>query len=195
MHSTVRTSTWSASSSAGGRVCGVTVSSPVRGPIVSASRTSTQPLGVFHVVTRLLVPGSYTRADGTLMPNGPTLNDPAPRSSRDPNTLGESKLGTQSQSMEPSGATSAPVWQFDRNAYSAIGVNGDGAAALCGARAGTFSARLPLPDAGLGLTVVMTPPTGRASGRVPRPDGRPRRAPKTLARIRAPAEVSRAAAA
>ena len=29
-----------------------------RGPIVSASRTTTQPVGVFHVVTSTLVPGS-----------------------------------------------------------------------------------------------------------------------------------------
>ena len=48
----------SASSSAGGRVWGVTVSRPVDGPIVSASRTTTQPDGVFHVVTSTFVPGS-----------------------------------------------------------------------------------------------------------------------------------------
>ena len=72
MHSIVRTSRWSPSSSAGGRVCGVTVSSPVRGPIVSASRTTTQPLDVCQVVTSVLVPGSYVRAAGTPMPNGPT---------------------------------------------------------------------------------------------------------------------------
>ena len=58
MHSTVRTSRWSASSSAGGRVCGVTVSSWSVGPIVNASRTTTQPDGVFQVVTRTFVPGS-----------------------------------------------------------------------------------------------------------------------------------------
>ena len=63
---------WSASSSAGGLVCGVTSSSPVRGPMVSASRTSIQPCGVFHVVFRTFVPGSYTRAVGWLIPNGPT---------------------------------------------------------------------------------------------------------------------------
>src|SRR4051812_27649092 len=34
--------------------------------------------------------------------------------------------------MPPSGATSAPVWQLDRNAKSAIGGNGDGDAALRG---------------------------------------------------------------
>ena len=50
------------------------------------------------------------------MPNGPSRKDPAWRSSSVPKTLGESKRGTQSQSTEPSGATSAPVWQFDRNA-------------------------------------------------------------------------------
>ena len=55
---TVRTSKWSASSSAGGRVCGVISSSPRLGPIVSASRTTAQPLWVFQVVTSTLVPGS-----------------------------------------------------------------------------------------------------------------------------------------
>ena len=44
--------------------------------------------------------------------------------------LGESNLGTQSQSIAPSGAINAPVWQSDRKAYSAIGGNGDGIAAL-----------------------------------------------------------------
>src|SRR3954471_4146997 len=90
------------------------------------------------------------------MPNGPSRNDPASRSSRDPNTLGESKLGTHSQSSDPSDATSAPVWQFDRNAYSAMGGKGDGAAALCGARACSVSTGLPLPAARLVLTEVMT---------------------------------------
>src|SRR5436190_7067881 len=67
------------------------------------------------------------------MPNGPSRKVPAWRSSRVPNTLGESKRGTQSQSIAPSGATSAPVWQLDRKAYCAIGGKGDGAAALWGA--------------------------------------------------------------
>jgi hypothetical protein len=49
---------WSASSSAGGRVCGVIESSCAHGPIVSASRTTIQPDGVFHVVLRTFVPGS-----------------------------------------------------------------------------------------------------------------------------------------
>src|SRR3954451_18505345 len=144
MHSTHRTSRCWASSSAGGRVCGVIVSSQRRGPIVSASRTTIQPPGACHVVTSVFVPGSYWREDGTLTPNGPTRKDPAWRSSSIPNTLGESKLGTHSQSIAPSGATSALVWQFDRNAYSAIGGKGDGAAALCGA-AGVVSAVLMTP--------------------------------------------------
>ena len=50
------------------------------------------------------------------MPNGAKRNMPASRSSSVPNTLGESNRGTHSQSTEPSGATSAPVWQSDRNA-------------------------------------------------------------------------------
>ena len=68
------------------------------------------------------------------MPKGPSRNAPAPRSSRLPNTLGESKRGMQSQSIAPSDAISAPVWQSERNAYSSMGGNGDGAAALCCAR-------------------------------------------------------------
>ena len=100
--------------------------------MVSASRTVIQPDGVFHVVMRTFVPASYRRADGWLMPNGPNRKNPAPRSSRLPNTLAASKRGTHIQSIAPSGATRAPVWQLERNAYSAMGGNGDGAAALCG---------------------------------------------------------------
>ncbi len=84
--------------------------------MVSASRTTTQPPFVCHVVERMLVPGSYARAVGTLTPNGPKRKCPAWRSSRVANTLGESKRGTHSQPTPPSGATSAPVWQLDRNA-------------------------------------------------------------------------------
>ena len=50
------------------------------------------------------------------MPNGANRKKPAWRSSRLPKTLGASKRGTQSQSIDPSGATSAPVWQSERNA-------------------------------------------------------------------------------
>src|SRR3954452_454774 len=64
------------------------------------------------------------------MPNGPKRNRPASRSSRLPKMLGESNRGTHSQSTEPSGATRAPVWQSERKAYSAMGGNGEGAAAL-----------------------------------------------------------------
>src|SRR4029077_10963257 len=96
------------------------------------------------VVTSTLVPGAYERCTGTLKPNGPSRNDPAPRSSTMPNTLGASKRGTHSQSIAPSGATSAPVWQSERNAYSAIGGNGDGAAALwgCSAACGVAPSRV-----------------------------------------------------
>ena len=74
------------------------------------------PPGVFHVVTSVFVPGSYTRAAGTLIPNGPSRNQPPWRSSRLPKMLGESNRGTHNQSIDPSGATNAPVWQLDRNA-------------------------------------------------------------------------------
>ena len=107
---------WSPSSSAGALVCGVTASSWFVGPIVSASRTTIQPAGVFHIVSSTFVPGSYARAEGWLIPNGASRKNPACRSSRLPKTLGESNAGTHSQSIAPSGATSAPVWQFERNA-------------------------------------------------------------------------------
>jgi hypothetical protein len=51
-----------------------------------------------------------------LIPKGARRKKPASRSSRLPNELGESKLGTQSQSIAPSAATSAPVWQLERKA-------------------------------------------------------------------------------
>ena len=110
----MRTSMWSASSSAGGRVCGVISSSWSKGPIVSAVRTTIQPVGVFQVVVRTFVPGSYSRADRMVDPERREPEEPASRSSRLPNTLGESKRGTQSQSIAPSGATRAPVWQSER---------------------------------------------------------------------------------
>src|SRR5262249_30874690 len=84
-----------------------------------------QPNGVCQVVSSTLVPGTYSRCAGTLNRVGPTRNEPAPRSSRLPNTDGESEAGRHSQSTDPSGATSAPVWQLDRNPYSAMGGNGD----------------------------------------------------------------------
>src|SRR4051795_11179420 len=67
------------------------------------------------------------------MPYGPSRKPPAPRSSRVPKMLGASKRGTHNHSIVPSGATSAPVWQSDRNAYSLIGGNGDAGASRGGA--------------------------------------------------------------
>jgi carbonic anhydrase/acetyltransferase-like protein (isoleucine patch superfamily) len=58
MHSTVRTSTRSASQSVGGRVCAVRSLASDQGPIVSASRTTIQPDCVIHVVSTMFVPGS-----------------------------------------------------------------------------------------------------------------------------------------
>jgi hypothetical protein len=66
-------------------------------------------LGVFQVVRRTFVPGSYERAVGWLIPNGAKRKKPACRSSKLPKMLGESKDGMQSQSIAPSAATSAPV--------------------------------------------------------------------------------------
>src|SRR3954454_7773411 len=93
------------------------------------------------------------RADVALTPKGPTRKVPASPSSSDPNTLGASKLGTHSQSIAPSGATRAPVWQSDRNAYSAIGGDGDGATALWGAG-----------DEASSKVEVITPPRAPSSG-------------------------------
>ena len=107
----------------------------------------THPSGVRHVVTSVFVPGSYTREMGTFVPNGASRKLPASRSSRVPKMLGASKRGTQSQSIDPSTAMSAPVWQSDRNAYESIGGNGEGIAALW-----------PLPG-------VMMRSRARASGR------------------------------
>src|SRR5437763_1286673 len=101
------------------------------------------------------------------MPEGPSRNAPPSRSSSEPNTAGESNRGTHSQSTEPSGATSAPVWQFDRNPYSAIGVNGEGAAALCASVAGVCSGAglLPFPLVLARLVgALVTAPTDRAGG-------------------------------
>jgi hypothetical protein len=51
-----------------------------------------------------------------LTPKGPNRNAPVSRSNSAPNTLGESNRGMQSQSIAPSGAINAPVWQFDKKA-------------------------------------------------------------------------------
>src|SRR4051794_22205559 len=52
-------------------------------------------------------------------------NVPASRSSIAPNTDGPSKRGRHIHSTAPLGATSAHVSQSERNAYSAIGGNGE----------------------------------------------------------------------
>ena len=70
------------------------------------------PGGEQGVGPGLIDPG----AEGTLIPKGAKRKEPASRSSRLPKMLGASKLGTQSQSIEPSGATRALVWQSERNA-------------------------------------------------------------------------------
>src|SRR3954454_20047210 len=105
------------------------------------------------------------RDDGTLRPNGPRRKQPASRSSSMPNTLGESNDGTHSQPIAPSGPTSAPVWQSDRNAYSAIGGNGGGAAALGGAGAASVvrAAAASVAAPGVASVALMTRSTGRAS--------------------------------
>ena len=72
--------------------------------------------GVFHVVRITLVPGSYIARRGHVDAVGAKPELPASRSSRLPNELGESNAGAHSQSTEPSGAISAPVWQSERNA-------------------------------------------------------------------------------
>jgi hypothetical protein len=58
-HSIVRTSRWSASQSIGGRVWPASSpSSSCQAPIVSASRTMTQPVWLIHVVSSTFVPGT-----------------------------------------------------------------------------------------------------------------------------------------
>ena len=64
----------------------------------------------------MFVPGSYARAVGYVDAERPEPEAPGLAVEQAPNTLGESKRGTHSQSIAPSGATSAPVWQLDRNA-------------------------------------------------------------------------------
>src|SRR5713101_4509391 len=82
------------------------------------------PPGAPQLVSSTIVPGRYRRAAGTATPSGPSRNMPAPRSRMAPNTLGESNRGRHSHATFPLGATSAHVWQADKNAYSAIGGNG-----------------------------------------------------------------------
>src|SRR6478735_9448934 len=99
------------------------------------------------------------------MSKGPKRKLPASRSSRLPKTLGESKRGTHSQSTAPSGAISAPVWQSERKAYSAMGGNGEGDAALVvSTRAAAPSGRgsaVPDGDVAIGTSSAGLRPSDR----------------------------------
>ena len=81
-----------------------------------ASRTTSQPVGVCHVVSSTSVPGRYRRAVGTRTPCGPTRKEPAARSRTAANTLGESGRGTHIHSTAPAGDTRQFDSQSDRNA-------------------------------------------------------------------------------
>ena len=79
------------------------------------SLTTSQPVGVCHVVSSTIVPGTYRRWSGTWVLNGPSRKLPAFRSKSAPNTLGESGRGRLSHSIEPSGATRQLFSQSDKN--------------------------------------------------------------------------------
>jgi len=84
--------------------------------MISASRTTSHPVGVCQVVSRARVPGRYRRAAGTCTPNGATRNEPPARSRIAVNTLGESGRGMHIHSTAPDGAIRQLVSQSDRNA-------------------------------------------------------------------------------
>ncbi len=81
-----------------------------------ASRTIIQPVGVYQVVSGTSEPARYRRWADTNVWAGPSRKNPAERSSRRPNTLGESARGRHIPSTLPSGATRAVRSQSDRNA-------------------------------------------------------------------------------
>jgi hypothetical protein len=97
--------------------------------MISASRTTSHPVGVAQLVSSTIVPGRYRRAAGTLTPSGPSRKPPAERSRIDPNTLGESIRGRHSHSTFPLGAIRAVVSQSDRKPYSPIGGNSESSGA------------------------------------------------------------------
>jgi hypothetical protein len=74
----------------------------------------TQPESVDQVVSITRVPGSYRRLSGAATPRGANRNRPAVRSRSAPKVLGESNLGRQNHSTDPSGATRAEVLQSER---------------------------------------------------------------------------------
>ena len=114
-HSTVRTSRWSASSSAGGRVCGVMVVLVIPGadrervadddPAVASSRSSED--------VRPGLVDARRRVDDPERREAEEAGLPVEQAAEDARGV---EGGMQSQSIAPSGATSAPVWQSERNA-------------------------------------------------------------------------------
>jgi hypothetical protein len=69
----------------------------------------TDPPAVVNVVSRTFVPGRYRRFDSKGSSGARAKRPPRSASSSDANTLPESRSGRQSQSTEPSRATSATV--------------------------------------------------------------------------------------
>jgi hypothetical protein len=67
------------------------------------------PAVVWNVVSSRFVSGRYRRDDSNGTEGCRTNAPPRSASSSAPNTLGESRFGRQSQSIEPSRATSAAV--------------------------------------------------------------------------------------
>ena len=99
---------------------------------VRASRTTTQPLRVCHVVSSTRVPGTYRRPAGAIRFAAPTLKRPAPRSRIAPNTLGLSGRGRHNPF--PLGDTRAISVHDDRKAYWPIcgkAETGDGSSSGC----------------------------------------------------------------
>ena len=85
--------------------------------MISASRTTSQPVGVCQVVSSTSVPGRYRRAAGTCdAERGHPERAAAPRSSSAVKTLGESGRGTHIHSTAPDGAIRQLDSQSERNA-------------------------------------------------------------------------------
>ncbi len=87
-------------------------------PIDMKSVTSTAPSGVSHLLQTTKVLPRYVRMETVASGEaGASFHAPCssvPRSA--PNMDAESKRGRHSQSMDPSRATSAPVWQSPMSA-------------------------------------------------------------------------------
>ncbi len=181
MHSTVRTSMWSASSSAGGRVCGVTWSSWSQGPIVSASRTWIQPEGVFQVVRRDVGAG--------LVDPGRRMVDPERREAEEAR-LAVEQVPEDTRCIE--GREAQPVdrpVRRDERARMAVGqecvIRDRRKRRRCG---GALRGCL------CGASVLMRRSTARASGRSPTATGQPRPGPTSPAHTSGRGEGRRGAA-